>query len=306
MKRKVVPILMFIALHLLTGCVDINAAPGSLGNSPRHEPSSPDPAIEMSQSPSPEQDYLQEENFIPNNFVPLAELEEEYGYDLRELFPDFEVSETLEGDTQGYRFDLPDRETYLLVDGTQTKLSVMCGGRSAAFSIPRIFPSSVDGPVTLFVRDVTGDGTDEVVYLSHYTGTGQSMPFVHILDLTTLEEYPVDYEQSVSNLKNQVTIIPRKSKDNVVVCDVELSETTLINAEIRCETLPTLDTKAEVFCGDLILLDWERKSQALILDVALSIPEGMPGQYLCSIRSPLTFDDTMGTFIAQGPYTLQD
>lgn len=157
----------------------------------------------------------------PSAWIPVEDLKSKYRVDT--LFPDFTISEVLIDAEPFYRLDLPNRDTYLLVNAGQRELTIHGVNQTLSFPLyTNLFSNSISPPPTLSVVDLTGDGQEELLYIASTGGTGALCSVCRIFNLETITEYSiVDIRQE---LNSDMQINPLAMKDGEVIFEISLRQ----------------------------------------------------------------------------------
>ncbi|MCI8538265.1 MAG: hypothetical protein HFF18_06325 [Oscillospiraceae bacterium] len=310
MKKLILP--LFALLFVTTACRGPANVQGSSTTAPVGTvDSTPIPTVSsevQDDSACPGEGYFDP---IPIPYTPLDEIMA--SRDLSELYPQFDISEITIDSQNYFKFSLEDSGVYVLVDSGQTCLTVYSGEKSTSFPINNIFPTAVNPPATLVAEDLTGDQTPELIYILSDGGMGTAYSECHIVDLSTMMEYPLDssYKRVVGS---NVKIVPQEIVNDemlqydieaeVLLCEITLDGQQPLYGTIPVEAAEELDHYELIPAEDssYFRISWEPDSKSLEVDVGLSFTDAVLGYYVCFIQGKLVFDSQSQNFVGEPCY----
>lgn len=246
--------------------------------------------------------------------IPYTSLDEMMAsHDLSELYPQFDISEVTIDSQNYFKFSLKDSSVYVLVDSRQTWLTVYSGEKSTSFPINNIFPTAIDPPATLAAEDLTGDQIPELIYILSDGGMGTAYSDCHIVDLSTMMEYPLDssYKRAVGS---NVKIVPQEIVDDgmlqydieaeVLHCEITLEGQQPLYGTIPVKSAEELDHYELIPAEDssYFTISWEPDSKSLEVEAGLSVTDAVFGYYICYIQGKLVFDAQSQSFVGEPCY----
>ncbi|MFI3170575.1 MAG: hypothetical protein R3Y06_11580, partial [Faecalibacterium sp.] len=102
--------------------------------------------------------------------------------------------------------DAKDDAVFVLLNAAQTELVLYSGAQSLTLPCITFFGNETEAPAVLAMQDLTGDGTEELIFLHETGGTGALGTIAHVINLITLEEYPLP--DMVKGIASQVEVRP--------------------------------------------------------------------------------------------------
>ncbi len=227
-------------------------------------------------------------------------------FTLEDYFPDFTLSETTMEDAPYYKLSLKNSDIYLLVDEWQQYMTVCNGTDSITVDIWYLTPST--GPhVSITVQDVTGDGQDDLVYLSSDGGFGMATAVCRIVDLTTLEVY--DIEPFAQTLDKQLAVTPLDTTTDPQ--QLRMALTLGKSAPVYGYAYLEAGTNAEdVKVNPLTdeagyhTIFWSSYKTHLMGSVGVTTNHSRPGQLIATVTGVLHFNPNTNSFQMGEPYFL--
>ena len=190
--------------------------------------------------------------------------------------------------------------------GDTARLILSNGTDSAVHTVGRFL---FGGPTFLQLTDVTGDGTPEFLYSTHFGGTGAMAATCAVFDLDTLEQLPLcDFVQP---LLERVAVTPLSVEtgadgSTLCICRVSLGE-----GETFLCSVPVEDGAALEDCvydpaagSELVSIGPSAQESCLEVRVGVSLRSSLPGQYLCTVNGALSYAPDTRSFELSPPFTL--
>lgn len=242
-----------------------------------------------------------------NSPIPYVSLEElRASINLSELFPQFDITEVIIDSKTYYKFSLKDSNIYVLIDEGQTSLTIHHEEKTMSFPITNIFPTATYSPAVLIVENITDSQDGELIYISSGGGTGALYSTCHIVDLSTLTEYPINRDFR-SAITSNIKIVPQKVMDeDALLCEVALEDqqevfgTIPITKRMKLEQYRLVPADSSSYT----LMEWDPDDKSIEVCVGLTLTDAVPGNYICMARGKLIFDRPSQSFVGEPCYNI--
>lgn len=232
----------------------------------------------------------------PVEYTPLSVLNDRDKVEL--LFPDFELSEISVDSKPFYKLSIPNHETFITVDGGQTKLTIHRGQNIVSFPLfTHLFPTAIYSPPVLSLVDLTNDGQKELVYIASDGGTGAHDSTCRIFDLTTLAEYSISDIQQELGAQVEVEPVSILEK-NQVLCEIKMGEEKPVYGVIQGNGNASLEDYTLIDSKDSSLFYiWLTDDGELWASVVLTMNGAEMNSYLCEVKGNLVFHEKSDSFV---------
>lgn len=247
--------------------------------------------------------------------IPLEELEKKYA--ISGYYPGFTFDTVSRDGRDWYRLTQNDGFYTLYVDPTETCLRAEMEDPTddhdrkrdiRLYDLPRFLPTGVGDQWTEFtVRDVTGDGVDDLIVRVASGGTGAHGEYVRVVDAHRERVYALSdltgaslAEELLARLEAEVLSV----EAGFARCAVSLSGQTPQVGQCPVKSDITVETCDATVCEGEDYFSLEPMGDCLLAELYFTIADGAPGFYLGSVSVPVRYDAATGPDLTQATLTL--
>ncbi len=209
-----------------------------------------------------------------------------------DFFPNFEITYETIDNKEFYKFNFNESEHYFLLNATQDKFTLHGNEQSLELDFYNIFNTQTDSHAIITLQDLTGDDTNELIFINSTGGTGANGTILHIIDIEDMQKYEVtDY---ITDVANQLKITAKNFVKTDYGNNVEVE--IMLNDEIfYAQITPLEDLPIEYYNykpenqGLWHSADLKNDSNEIAIEVGISLENQMPSQYICMVSGTLAF-----------------